>query len=223
MSIYKIDDENEIYYQYKQPQNSGFTCVFVNALTGDLSTWTGDIGEKLLSNGNGYLAYNLRGQNKSKFGKDLILDDKLIVSDLLKLIDYIKPKNIILIGLSIGGLYASMALEKGLDAKGIVLINTLRKPSERLNWINNAMLNAIKLGGTNLILDMVMPVMASPNFLKKLQNDALKYENYLGLEDYDGLSKLMYGGFTANWNFNWNIIKIPSLIMTGLSRCFSSI
>ena len=215
MSIYQIDAENELYYEYIPPKHSGFTCVFVNALTGDLSTWTGNIGKSLLSNGNGYLAYNLRGQSKSKFRKNLTLDDKLIVSDLLKLVDYLKVKNIILIGLSIGGLYAAMALEKGLDAKGIVLINTLRKPSERLNWINNAMINAIKLGGTNLILDMIMPVMASPEFLKKIKDEALKYENYLGLEDYEGISKLIYGGFTTNWNFNWSNIKVPTLVMTG--------
>ena len=29
-----------------------------------------------------------------------------------------KPKNIILVGLSIGGLYAAMTLEKGIKAKG---------------------------------------------------------------------------------------------------------
>ena len=136
------------------------------------------------------------------------------MSDLLKLVDYLKVKNIILIGLSIGGLYAAMALEKGLDAKGIVLINTLRKPSERLNWINNAMINAIKLGGTNLILDMIMPVMASPEFLKKIKDDALKYENYLGGQDYECISKLIYGGFTTNWYLNLIIIKVPRLVMT---------
>lgn len=215
MTIYKIDDENEIYYEYIPPKNSGYTCVFVNALTGDLSTWTGFIGEKILYNNNGYLAYNFRGQNKTKFSKSLNLDDKLIVSDLINLVNFLEIKNIILIGLSIGGLYASIALKKELNAKAIVLINTLRKPSERLNWINNSMVNAIKLGGTSLILDMIMPVMASPKFLTKIKDNALNYENYLGLKDYEGISKLIYGGFTTNWDFDWNSIKIPTLVMTG--------
>ena len=69
-------------------------------------------------------------------------------------------KNMVLVGYSIGGLYAAMSLSKGVEAKGLVLINTLRKPSERLNWINNAMANAVKFGGTSLILDMTLPVIA---------------------------------------------------------------
>ena len=169
----------------------------------------------MIKNNDGYLVYNFRGQAKSKFDVKLNLDSNLIVSDLIQLINQIKPKNIILVGLSIGGLYAAMTLEKGIEAKGLVLINTLRKPSERLNWINNAMVNAVKLAGTPLILDMVMPVMASPKFLDQLKDNSLKYENYLGLDDFNGISKLMHGGFTANWNFDWSKIDIPTMVMTG--------
>ncbi len=215
MSILKLDDNNEIYYEYKEPKEDGCTCVFVNALTGDTSAWTGLISENLIKNSDGYLVYNFRGQAKSKFDVKLNLDSNLIVSDLIQLINQIKPKNIILVGLSIGGLYAAMTLEKGIEAKGLVLINTLRKPSERLNWINNAMVNAVKLAGTPLILDMVMPVMASPKFLDQLKDNSLKYENYLGLDDFNGISKLMHGGFTANWNFDWSKIDIPTMVMTG--------
>ena len=31
MAIFKIDDDNEIYYEYVEPKDGGFTCVFVNA------------------------------------------------------------------------------------------------------------------------------------------------------------------------------------------------
>ena len=120
-----------------------------------------------------------------------------------------------MIGLSIGGLYAAMSLFNGVQAKGLVLINTLRKPSERLNWINNAMANAVKFGGTSLILDMTLPVVASPKFLSKMKDDALKYENYLGLDDYNGVSKLMHGGFTTNWDFDWGKLDLPVLVLTG--------
>lgn len=215
MPFYKLNEENQIFYEYRKPQKGGVTCIFVNALTGNLSTWTEIIGKKLINDGNGYIAYNLRGQEKSKHDKNLILSDELIVLDLINLIDFLNPKNIILVGLSIGGLFAAMSLKKGIIAKGLVLINTLRKPSERLNWINNSMVNAVKLGGTNLILDMIMPVITSPTFLDKIKNSALKYENYIGLDDYNGISKLIYAGFTTNWNFNWSMIDIPTLVMTG--------
>ena len=215
MSILKIDDQNEIYYEYVAPKNGGFTCVFVNALTGDVSTWNGSIGENLIRNNDGYLVYNFRGQSQSKFDRDLELNDEIIVNDLISLLNFIKPKNIVLIGLSIGGLYASKSILKGVKAKGLVLINTLRKPSERLNWINNAMVNAVRFGGTALILDMVLPMLASPKFLSKMKSDALKYENYLGLDDYNGVTKLLYGGYTTNWDFDWGKLGLPVLIMSG--------
>ena len=48
MAIFKIDNNNEIYYEYVAPKDGGFTCVFVNALTRDVSTWNGSIGENLI-------------------------------------------------------------------------------------------------------------------------------------------------------------------------------
>ena len=86
--------------------------------------------------------------------------------------------NITLCGLSIGGLYATITSLEGIDVKGLILINTLRKPSSRLDWINRAMVNTAKLGGSALIMDMGMPVIASPKFLDKVKSNALNFENY---------------------------------------------
>ena len=216
MTIYKIDENNEIYYEYEPPsRENGYTCIFVNALTGDTSAWTGLIGQGLKNDGNGYLAYNFRGQKNSKFDPSLNLDSEMIVSDLIRLINHVKPPNIILVGLSIGGLYAAMSLKKGIKAKGLVLINTLRKPSERLNWINLAASHAAEFAGTAMIMDLLMPVIASPEFLSKLKNNALRPENYKGLQNNDGINKLMKGGFTANWDFQWSDLNIPIMVMTG--------
>ena len=110
------------------------------------------------------MTYNFRGQINSSFDKSMNLTSEIIISDLLKLIDHLNLKNIILCGLSIGGLYAAIASLEEIDVKGLILINTLRKPSSRLDWINRAMVNAAKLGGSALIMDMGMPVLASPKF-----------------------------------------------------------
>ena len=105
--------------------------------------------------------------------------------------------------------------------KGLILINTLRKPSSRLDWINRAMVNAAKLGGSALIMDMGMPVIASPKFLKKIKENALVFENYKPLKKNDGILKLMEGSLTANWSFDWSKINIPTLVITGhLDRMF---
>ena len=77
------------------------------------------------------------------------------------------------------------------------------------------MVNAAKLGGIALIMDMGMPVIASPNFLDKIKSDALVFENYKPLEKNDGILKLMEGSLTANWSFDWSKINTPTLVMTG--------
>ena len=144
-----------------------------------------------------------------------------MISDLLELIDHLNLKNIILCGLSIGGLYAAIASLEKIDVKGIILINTLRKPSLRLDWINRAMVNAAKLGGSALIVDMGMPVIASPKFLEKVKSNALDFENYIPLNKNDGILKLMEGSLSANWSLDWSKISVPTLVMTGhLDRMF---
>ena len=215
MSILKIDELNEIYYEFTEPKDNGYTFVFVNALTGNTTAWNGAIGEKIIKEGNGFLAYNFRGQDKSKFDERLNLDTDLIVSDLCLLIEKLKLNNIILVGLSIGGLYASLAIEKGIKPQGLVLINTLRKNNIRLKWINETMVNVARYGGTALLMDMNMPVIASPSFLEKMKSNALNPSNYKGLDENSGIFKLMEGSLTANWNIDWSKINVPVLVMTG--------
>ena len=92
MSILKIDDQNEIYYEFIEPKGDGCTFVFVNALTGSTVAWNGIIGDRITEDGNGFLAYNFRGQDNSKFSNELNLDTDLIVSDLCLLIENLKLK-----------------------------------------------------------------------------------------------------------------------------------
>ena len=62
-----IDKKNSLYYEYEEADQDNFTYVFVNALTGNTSTWNGVIGKKVKSKGHGYLTYNFRGQINSIF------------------------------------------------------------------------------------------------------------------------------------------------------------
>ena len=63
------------------------------------------------------------------------------------------------------------------------------------------MVNAAKLRGSALIMDMCMPVTASPKFLDKVKIKALNFENYKLLKKNDGIFKLMEGSLSANWSF----------------------
>ena len=215
MSKLDIDQKNSLYYEYEEGKQNSYTYVFVNALTGNTSAWNGVIGKRVKDEGYSYLTFNFRGQINSNFDESVNLTSEIIISDLLKLINHLNLKNIILCGLSIGGLYAAIASLEKIDVKGLVLINTLRKPSSRLDWINLAMVNAAKLGGSALIMDMGMPVIASPNFLNKVRSNALVFENYKPLRKNDGIFKLMEGSLSADWSFDWSKLNVPTLVMTG--------
>ena len=53
MSILKIGEKNQIYYEYIEPKDNCYTFIFVNALTGDVSAWNGFIGENVVKNNDG--------------------------------------------------------------------------------------------------------------------------------------------------------------------------
>ena len=77
------------------------------------------------------------------------------------------------------------------------------------------MVNAAKVGGPALIMDMGMPVIASPEFLIKMEEKALDPRNYKSMNEDDDIFKLMKGSLTADWSFDWSLLKIPTMIMTG--------
>ena len=74
----------------------------MNALPGNISAWNGEIGKRVRDVGHGYLTYNFCRQINSSFHENINLTSEIIISDLLKLINHLNLKNIILCGLSIG-------------------------------------------------------------------------------------------------------------------------
>ena len=104
-----IDQKNSLYFECEESKQNTFTYVFVNALKCNTSAWNWVIGKSVKDEGHGYLTYNFRGQTNSSFDENINLTSEIIISDLLKLIDHLNLKNIILCRLSIGCLYAAIA------------------------------------------------------------------------------------------------------------------
>ena len=114
MPDFQLGPQDSLYYEYEAPTiENGFAFIFFNALTGDTNNWETVIGPRLREAGHGTLAYNLRGQTNSMFSPGLKLDVDLIVDDAIGLLDEIKPPRPIMVGLSIGGLFAARAWLKG--------------------------------------------------------------------------------------------------------------
>jgi pimeloyl-ACP methyl ester carboxylesterase len=219
MPDFHLGPQDSLYYEYKAPKaESGFTFIFFNALTGDTNNWETIIGPRLRESGHGTLAYNLRGQIKSKFSPGLKLDVDLIVNDAIQLLAELNPPRPIMVGLSIGGLFAARAWLMGAEALGLVLINTLRRQGPRLKWIGDALVRATGVGGLDLFRDLFLPLLMNEEWLATNRPNFLKPEpEYASLSPESGHYKLLAeAGREADWDLPYERLNLPVLVITGL-------
>lgn len=214
--VLSFGDDGGLYYEYDAPAADGETFVFVNALTGSTGMWQAEIAPALRADGFGTLVYNLRGQADSPFRPGLALDQGLIVGDLIRLLVDLEPPRPVLVGLSIGGLYAAGAVLGGAACRGLVLINTLRRVRPGLEWVNAAMARAARLGGTRLVMDMYMPLLVNEERTAAARADFLTDAPYEGLDPAHGHANLLANGGSADWDVPWERLDVPTLVITGL-------
>jgi len=221
MPTLQIAPGEALYYEYEAPADGGKTFVFVNALTGNTGMWTAGITAALWAAGHGTLVYNFRGQEKTEFADTTELTPALVVEHLCRLLAEVTPPSPILVGLSIGGLFAAQAHLAGAPAAGLVLTNTLRKPCQRLDWINEAMVRLARVGGGRLVMTANMPQIASPQLLAAMWDTTFTDEPYEPPAETDGLFRLMLGSLQTDWDFPYEKIDVPVLLQTGvLDRVF---
>lgn len=211
----EIADGESLYYEYDAPGATGKTVVFVNALTGNYAMWQGEIAPALRAAGYGTLVYNFRCQAESRTSPDNRPTPAQIVDDLHRLCTEIAPPRPILVGLSIGGLFAAQAHAKGVKSIGLVLINTLRKPTARLDWINTAMTHGVEAGGFRLIMELTLPMLVNPDQLEAMRDQIQTGEPFEPLDESDGGYRLMKESWSADWDFPWQSLDVPVLLPVG--------
>ena len=114
-----LSDHDRLYYRHHAPAHAGApTFVFVNALTGSTDAWEAAVAPALREAGFGTLSWNFRGQADSPFAPGLELTDAVITADLQRLLAELAPARPVLVGLSIGGLYAARAVLGGPGPRG---------------------------------------------------------------------------------------------------------
>jgi pimeloyl-ACP methyl ester carboxylesterase len=216
MAFLTLGPGEGLHYEYDPPGEAGQSFVFVNALTGNTGMWQAEIGPALRALGYGTLAYNLRGQQDSPFSPGTQLDDGLVAGDLVRLLDAVAPPRPILVGLSIGGLFAARAWLRGDAAEGLVLINTLRRPGPRLDWINRGMARAARTGGLQLLMDLYLPLLVNEEKLTALRPTCLGEDPYEPLDPAHGHMNLLTWAAEADWDLPYERLDLPVLVMTGL-------
>lgn len=215
MAEHRIDDRNSLFHLHTPPTREGApTFFFINALTGSTDHWEAAVAPALREEGFGTLSYNFRGQTESDFAPDLELTNAVIVEDIVRLNDALKPAKPILVGLSIGGLFAAQARAKGVDAAGLVFLNTLRKIGPRIAWVNDALPKIVSEGGVQLFMDCVFPMLVNPDFLAAARPNFLK-GGYAPLDPAHGHMNLMRNSPSADWDFDWSSLDLPILSITG--------
>jgi len=215
MSNLQIASGESLYYDYVAPASTRQTFIFVNALTGNTQMWSGEICRQLQAAGHGTLCYNFRGQVDTTFADDTALTPELIVQDLCRLLQATAPPGPILVGLSIGGLFAAQAYLAGAGVDGLVLINTLRKPNQRLAWINQSMLRLARIGGGRLVMTANLPVLAAPALLARMWEETFSDDPYAAPPETDGLLRLMSGSLATDWDIAYEKLDRPVLLLTG--------
>ena len=215
MPQHDIDAANSLYFEHQAPSRPDApTFVFVNALTGSTAHWEGVIGPALRERGFGTLSYNFRGQDGSPFSPEIELTPTLIVDDLKRLLDALKPARPILVGLSIGGLFAAQAHLGGAAAEGLVLLNTLREIGPRLAWVNDAMATISTEGGVQLFVDAMFPLLVNAEFAAAARPNFLK-GGYEKPDPKHGHINLMRNGGAADWDLPYERLALPTLVITG--------
>ncbi len=219
MPFLRLGSQDGLYYEHHLPADAASgTFVFFNALTGDTATWEAVIGPILRVAGYGTLAYNMRGQARSPFSPEVELGEKQIVADAVRLLVEVSPLRPILVGLSIGGLFASRVWLAGTSAIGLVLINTLRREGPRLKWIGDALVRAVEVGGLPLFRDLFLPLLMGEQWLQQNRpNFLLPDSEYTALEPDSGHHKLLSeAGRNADWDIPYDQLNLATLVVTGL-------
>jgi len=212
----RLSETDALHYIHHAPSRDGApTFVFVNALTGSTDAWEAAVAPALRDRGFGTLSYNFRGQADSPFDPALELTDAVIVADLQRLLADLQPARPVLVGLSIGGLYAARAVLGGTRAEGLVLLNTLREIGPRIDWVNHAMARIVAHGGVGLFLDALFPLLVNEGFAAQARGNFLKGD-YDPLPPGHGHMNLMRNAADTDWRVDYGALALPTLVITGL-------
>ncbi len=143
----------------------GIPVVFANSLGTDLRLW--DAVLPLLPKGYRYIRYDKRGHGLSACPDGPYAMDDL-VADAEALIEGLGLKEVIFVGLSIGGMIAQGLAAKRPDlVRAMVLSNTAAKMGEAAMW--NDRINAIRAGGIGSMSEAILDRWFGPAFRNSLE------------------------------------------------------
>ena len=197
-----------IHYKLEGPEN-GPSIVFSNSLGTDMRIW-----DEVIS----YLPKNLKILRYDKRGHGLSDCPNLpysmgtLVKDIEALMDTLKLKNSLLIGLSIGGMIAQGLAVKRLDlVRAMVLSNTAARIGNREIWEDR--INKVKSSGMKALTEETMKRWFSNDFLER--KVIYKWKNMFErqpLEGYIGCAHAISG---TDFYTPTSSLRLPTIAIAG--------
>lgn len=215
MTYVRIDADNQIHVIHHPPIEERATFVFINSMGATTTAWEHKIAPSLRTMGYGTLSFDFRGQGESHYGANARLNPGEIGADILRVYAECAPDRPIMVGLSIGGLFAARAWLNGAAADGLVLINTLRKPGPLVEWVNTLEARLIALGGMPLVHDVLRPMLVSPERLAEIRASHLSADGYTPWPEDHPRRRLAENVHQADWNLPYEELDLPTLVLTG--------
>lgn len=216
MATVELAPGNALYYELQPPSHDrGLTFVAFNALTGEAAGWD-PVMAPLRAAGHGSLVFNYRGQSGSPVTDDAEISERQIVADAVQLLQTVAPPAPVLVGLSVGGLYAAKAWLAGAPAEGLVFLNTLRRQTARLAWVNAALTRMAEVGGLQLLKDLYLPLLTNLDWQVQNRGSFLQAGGYTPIDRGSGLYRLLKSGESVDWDLPYERLTLPVLSVTGL-------
>ena len=145
---------------YRYQKGIGPTLVFIHALGCDQTIW--DDVRRRLARGQSKLSYDLRGHGLSEVTPGPYSID-MLADDLLGLLDHLGLDDVILCGLSVGGLIAqAIAIRQPQNLRGVIYCNSAARIGTPDHWSQR--IQHVEAQGLEPMADTLMDAWFSPGF-----------------------------------------------------------
>ncbi len=210
MNAVKIKDV-VLHYRAELHHRGAKTCVFINSLGTDMRIWdqvVAGLGDRF-----NIVLHDKRGHGLSDLGASPhgIADYS---EDLRQLLATLDARDIILCGLSVGGLIAQHLMLNGLpELRGVILSNTGLKIGTEQSW--NDRISAVAAGGMAAVADAIIERWFSPAFRSQQQEQVALHRNMLLRCPKEGYAACCAAIRDAGFDHSNRVSIVPALCIAG--------
>jgi 3-oxoadipate enol-lactonase len=200
-----------MHYRHRRGASEAPALVFINSLGTDFRIWD-EVADRLAVDAT-LLNYDKRGHGLSGLGEGVAsMDDH--IDDLAGLLDRLGIDDVILCGLSIGGLIAQgFAMRRPQALRALILCDTAAKIGTTESW--NARIETVERDGIEAIADSVMEKWFTPDFHRHRPADLAGYRAMLARQPVAGYVGSCVALRGADYTEAARSIVAPTLCIVG--------